>query len=73
MDKNLILLLGIIALWFLVIRNLKKGKTENKSETHESENGNTHGGGGGSFANDDIQFTNTSAGNVETTGRSYTL
>ena len=71
MDKNLILLLGIIALWFVVIRNPKKGKT--KSETHESENGNTHGGGGGSFASDDIQFTNTSAGNVEATGRSYTL
>ena len=60
MDKNLIMLLLILALWVMVIRPMNRKTTATETEkdteqadqttTHESESGQTHGGGGTSFA-----------------------
>lgn len=61
MDKNLIMLLLILALWVLVIRPMnRKAEPGETVTTHESGSGQTHGGGGSSFE-------------IATAGRSSTL
>lgn len=54
MNKNNIILIGIVLLFLLVIRPMSSGKKENEnekteSETFEGSSGTTHGGTGGSF------------------------
>ena len=84
MDKNIILLLFILALWMLVIR---KGKYKTGgTTTHESSSGRDHGGSDGSFGGSGGTTTHESDSGREhggssggfsdatvAAGRSYTL